>query len=100
MLTVSPPQLMLVTGGNGGGSPAKTLLLTAQNGPGAGYTITVPPNLPGMLTVSPSSGSLAAGGSAKVTVSAASTVSFTTDLIIDPGNILVQVTVKVRPADG
>jgi len=95
MLTVSPPQLTLVMGA---AAPAKNLLLTAQNGPVTGYTIEVPPNLPGTLTVSPSSGSLAAGASVRITVSAASQVSFTADLTIYPGDIQVQVTVKADKA--
>ena len=99
ILAANPPQLVLdLTGGNG--APPKTFQLTAENGPVGGYTIMVPPDLPGTLTVSPLSGSLAAGASARITVSAISAVSFTADLTIYPGDILVQVTVKVHQGNG
>lgn len=93
VIAVNPPQLVIVVKG---GASATTFLLTAQNGPVAGYTITLPSGLPGTLIVSPSSGSLAAGGSARVTVTATSAVAFTADLTIGPGNIQVPVTVKVH----
>jgi hypothetical protein len=95
VIAVNPPQLTLVLGGGG---PAKTFQLTAEHGPVNGYTITVPPNLPGTLLVSPSSGSLAAGASARITVTAVSAVPFTADLTVYPGDILVQVTVQVHQA--
>jgi hypothetical protein len=98
-LTVNPPQLVLVSGH--GGALAKAFLLSAENGPVGEYTITVPSGLPGSLAVSPASGSLAAGGAAHITVTATSSVPFMTVLTVDPGDILVQVTVKAQqPGDG
>lgn len=106
VLAENPPQLVLdLSGGGGGGNGnqngnggarAKAFQLTAENGPVNGYTIVVPPNLPGTLIVSPSSGSLPRGGSVRITVAAVATVAFTADLTIYPGDIAVQVTVKVH----
>jgi len=98
VLAENPPQLVFVLGGGGGngGTLAKAFQLTAENGPVNGYTIVVPPNLPGTLIVSPASGSLPAGGTVRITVAAVSTVAFTADLTIYPGDIVVQVTVKVK----
>jgi hypothetical protein len=56
-----------------------------QGGPVTGYSIAVPPGLPGSLTVSASSGSLGDGESATITVTAASTVPFVTSLTVNPG---------------
>jgi hypothetical protein len=95
ILAVNPPQLVLV-----GGAQPKAFQLTAENGPVNGYTIVVPPDLPGTLIVSPLSGSLAAGASARISVAATSAVPFTADLTIYPGDILVQVTVKVQKGNG
>lgn len=92
VLAESPPRLVLVLGG----AQAKPFQLTAENGPVNGYTIMVPPNLPGTLIVSPASGSLPPGGTVRITVTAASAVAFTADLTIYPGDIVVQVTVKVK----
>lgn len=101
VLAENPPQLVLdLSGGGGGkassGARAKAFQLTAENGPVSGYTIVVPPNLPGTLIVSSSSGSLPRGGSVRITVTAVATVAFTADLTIYPGDIVVQVTVKVH----
>ena len=97
VIAVNPPQLTLVLGGGSGVQP-KMFQITAENGPVNGYSITVPPNLPGTLIVSPSSGSLAAGAMARISVAAISAVPFTADITIYPGDILVQVTVKVHKA--
>jgi hypothetical protein len=78
VLSVDPNQLHFVS--IGGGDSTRTFVITATDGPVTGYTIAVPPSLPGSLTVSPSSGSLADGGSATITVTAASTVPFVTSL--------------------
>jgi hypothetical protein len=80
-----------------GRASTRTFLLTAEGGPVSGYSITVPSGLRGDLTVSPSSGSLAAGASATITVAAASTVPFVTSLTVFPGDIVITVVVKVNP---
>jgi hypothetical protein len=82
-----------------GGDSTRTFVITAKDGPGTGYTIVVPPGLPGSLTVSPSSGSLANGDSATITVTAASTVPFLTSLTVDPGGAVIAVDVKANPHD-
>ena len=55
-----------------GGTASGKLTITAKGGPVSDYSITVGPALAGKLTVSPSSGSLAAGASATVTVTSTS----------------------------
>jgi hypothetical protein len=80
-----------------GGDSTRTFVITAKDGPVTGYTIAVPPGLPGSLTVSPSSGSLADGDSATITVTAASTVPFVTSLTVDPGGAIIAVHVKTNP---
>jgi hypothetical protein len=83
-----------------GGRSIRTFVITAKDGPVTGYTISVPPHLPGRLTVSPSSGSLADGDSATITVTAASTMPFATSLTVDPGGATIAVDVKVNPSAG
>jgi hypothetical protein len=73
VLSVDQDQLHFVS--IGGGDSTRTFVITAKDGPVTGYTIAVPPGLPGSLTVSPSSGSLADGDSATITVTAASAAS-------------------------
>jgi len=94
VLTVIPPKLVLVPGP--GGTLAKTLMITANGGPVTDYTISVPAGLPGTLTVSPSSGSLADGGSATITVTATSAVPFATALTLYPGGEVILVVVKTK----
>jgi hypothetical protein len=82
-----------------GQGSTRTFVITAEDGPVTDYTIAVPPGLPGSLTVWPSSGSLAEGDSATITVTAASTVPFVTILTVTPGGIVIAVAVKAkRPA--
>jgi hypothetical protein len=85
-----------------GGYSIRTFVITANYGPVTRYTIVVPPGLPGRVTVSPSSGSLAEGGSATIMVFAASTVPFATSLTVYPGGIGIGigVYVKVKPSPG
>jgi len=80
-----------------GGDSTRKFVITAEGGPVTAYTIAVPPGLPGSLTVSPSSGSLGDGGSATITVTAASTVPFVASLTVNPGGATVAVDVKVNP---
>jgi hypothetical protein len=63
-------------------SPGSTITLTAVNGP-VQWTITEPSSLLGEVTVSPSSGTLAAGKSTDVTVSGSA--SLDTQLSVNPG---------------
>jgi hypothetical protein len=98
VLSVDQNQLHFVS--VNGGDSTRTFVITAKGGPVTGYTIAVPPGLPGSLTVSPSSGSLAAGDSATITVTAASTVAFVASLTVNPGGATIAVDVKVNPAAG
>jgi hypothetical protein len=98
VLSVGQAQLNFVS--IDGGASIRTFVITAEKGPVTGYTIAVPAGLPGSLTVSPSSGSLAAGASATITVTAASTVPFAASLTVNPGGITIAVNVKVNPAAG
>jgi hypothetical protein len=69
-----------------------TITLTAENGP-VNWSISEPASLLGELIVSPSSGTLAAGQSAQVTVTVNGLASLDTQLTVNPGG--QQVTVLV-----
>jgi hypothetical protein len=94
VLSVDQNQLHFVS--VNGGDSTRTFVITAKDGPVTGYTIAVPPGLPGSLTVSPSSGSLAGGASATITVTAASTVPFVTSLTVHPGGPVIAIAVDVK----
>jgi hypothetical protein len=98
VLSVDRNQLHFVS--ISGGDSTRTFVITAKEGPVTGYTIAVPPGLPGSLTVSPLSGSLADGDSATITVTAASTVPFVTSLTVYPGGAIIAVDVKANPHAG
>ena len=98
VLSVDQNQLHFVS--ISGRDSTRTFVITAKEGPVTGYTIAVPPGLPGSLTVSPSSGSLADGDSATITVTAASTVRFVTSLTVYPGGAIIAVDVKANPNAG
>ena len=71
-------------------------MLTAQNGPVSQYTIKVPAAMGGKVKVSPSSGSLSAGGFVQVTVTVTSTAAVTTHVTVQPGNLVVTVVYKIK----
>jgi RNA polymerase sigma factor (sigma-70 family) len=73
-----------------GGVPAGSFTLTASGGPVA-YAISFPANLAPTLSVSPSSGSLAAGRSVTITVTWNAETLLGTQLTIDPGGLSVGV---------
>lgn len=85
-LSVSTTSIPLDLGGSG------TLTLTANGGPVA-WSISVPSTLLGDLSVSPSSGTLAAGHAITVKISVIGLASLDTTLEIEPGNIAVTVAV-------
>src|ERR1700733_8247790 len=90
-LTVSPASLGLRLSLSGLWSG--TLTLTAQGGPVSGYHVTVPVPLLQDLTLSQASGSLAAGQSVHVQVTAAGAALFSTALLtVNPGGLSVPVT--------
>ena len=87
-LSVSPLQLGL--GLSVGGSYTGTLTLTAVGGAVSDYHITVPAALLEDITLSRTSGSLAAGQSARITVTAASSGLFSTAILdVNPGGLSV-----------
>jgi RNA polymerase sigma factor (sigma-70 family) len=77
------------------GTASGTLTITAQGGPVSDYSITVGPALAGKLTVSPSSGSLAAGASATVTVTSTSLIALDGQLTVNPGGHTVTVVLSI-----
>ena len=88
-LIVSLTQLKLVAVT---GLPTGTFTLTAQGGPISSYSIT---GGAGQVTVSPSSGSVAAGAKVTITVTATSLVALNTQLTINPGGQVVTVLVTI-----
>ena len=83
LVSLSELRLVAVTG-----LPTGTFTLTAQGGPVSSYSIS---GGAGQLTVSPSSGSIAAGGSVTITVTATSLIAIDTKLTINPGGQTVTV---------
>ena len=73
------------------GTATGTFTLTAEGGEVPDYSITVGPALAGSLTVSPSSGSLAPGASATITVTSTSLVAVNGKLTVNPGGHVVVV---------
>jgi hypothetical protein len=87
-LSVSPTTVVLSTllGGS--------LTLTDSGGP-VSWSISEPATLLGSLTVSPSSGTLNAGGSVTVTITPVGLASLDTQLTVDPGDQVVTVLLGV-----
>jgi RNA polymerase sigma factor (sigma-70 family) len=77
-LTVSPTSVVLTP------LLGSTLTLTAENGP-VSWSISEPASLLGELNVSPSSGTLAAGQSVRVSISVSGLASLDTTLTVNPG---------------
>jgi hypothetical protein len=71
-------------------------VLAATGGPVSAYTIRVPAAMAGLVTVSPTRGSLRAGGFVEVTVTVTSKTAPNTVLTVEPGNLTVQMTVKIK----
>jgi hypothetical protein len=69
--------------------------LTAQGGPVSAYSITVGSSLVGHLSVSPSSGSLAAGASVTITVTSTSLVALTGQLTVNPSGHAITVVLTI-----
>ena len=87
LVSLSELKLVAVTG-----LPTGTFTLTAQGGPISGYSVS---GGGGLLTVSPSSGSIAAGGSVTITVTATSLIAIDTTLTINPGGQTVTILVTL-----
>ncbi len=91
-VTVSPGTLDLVTVN---GTATGQLTITAHGGPVSSYSVTATSSLGGRLAVSPSSGSLANGASATITVTSNSLVVLDGTLTVNPGGHTVTVVVSV-----
>ena len=87
LVSLSQLKLVAITG-----LPTGTFTITAQGGPISNYSIA---GGAGQLTVSPSTGSIASGGSVTVTVTATSLISLNTKLTINPGGQTVTVLVTI-----
>jgi len=93
-LTVSPASLGLKLSVNG--LWTGTLTLTAHGGPVSAYHLAVPVSLIQDLTVSQASGSLAAGQSVQITVTAVGAALFSTAVLtVSPGGLSVPVTYQL-----
>jgi RNA polymerase sigma factor (sigma-70 family) len=77
------------------GTATGTFTLTAHGGPVSGYSVTVGSTLAGHLSVSPSSGSLAAGASVTITVASTSLVALGGQLTVNPGGQTITVLLSV-----
>jgi RNA polymerase sigma factor (sigma-70 family) len=91
-LAVSTGRIQLVSV-NGTGS--STFTITAQGGP-VSYSIAVGGALLGRISVSPASGSLAAGASATITVTSNSLVAVAGQLTVNPGGHAITVVISVK----
>jgi len=89
------PDKLLLTSAKGK-AVSGFFLLTATGGPVSEYTIEVPAAMAGKVTVSPSNGSLPAGGYVTVTVTVTSNVTLNTYLTVEPGNLTVTVMLKIK----
>jgi len=77
------------------GTASGKLTITAEGEPVSDYSITVGPTLAGKLTVSPSSGALAAGESVTVAVTSTSLVALDGQLTVNPGGRTVTVVLSI-----
>jgi RNA polymerase sigma factor (sigma-70 family) len=82
-VTVSPSLIVLAS--ILGGPATGTLTLSASSTAPTQYAVTIPSSLIGKLSVSPSSGSIAAGQSAQVTVTLNGLLSVDTQITVTPG---------------
>ena len=69
--------------------------LTARGGPVSAYSITAGPALAGRISVSPASGSLAAGASVTITVTSKSLVALDGKLTVNPGGLTITVVLSI-----
>jgi len=91
-LAVSTGQIRLVSVN---GTATSTFTITAQGGP-VSYSIAVGGTLLGSVGVSPASGSLAAGASARITVTSNSLVAVAGHLTVNPGGHAITVVISVK----
>ncbi len=91
-LAVSTGQLDLVSIN---GTATGTFTLTAEGGPVRGYSITVGSTLADGVTVSPATGSLAAGASVTITVTATRPLALDGQLTVNPGGRTITVALSL-----
>jgi len=77
------------------GTAAGKFTLTARGGPVSAYSITAGPALAGRISVSPASGSLAAGASVTITVTSKSLVALDGKLTVNPGGLTITVVLTI-----
>jgi len=77
------------------GTAIGTFTLTATGGAVSAYSITVGSSLAGHISVSPSSGSLAAGASVTITVTSTSLVALNGQLTVNPGGRAITVVLSI-----
>lgn len=71
--------------------PSGTFTLIAADGPVTFYFLTVASSADGALTASPSSGSLTEGQSVTITLTLATLTTLDTQIVINPGDVVVDV---------
>jgi len=91
-LSVSTSRLDLVSVK---GTAVGTFTLTAQGGPVSAYSITAGSSLIGHISVSPATGSLAAGASVTITVTSTSLVALNGQLTVNPGGLAITVVLSI-----
>ena len=77
------------------GTAVGKFTLTAKGGPVSAYSITAGSALAGRISVSPASGSLAAGASVTITVTSNSVVALDGNLTVNPGGLTVTVVLTI-----
>ena len=93
-LLAAPGKLALTSAK--GKAVSGVFLLTATGGAVSEYTVKVPAAMAGKVTVSPSNGSLPAGGYVAVTVTVTSNVALSTDVTVEPGHLAIVVLLKIK----
>ena len=77
------------------GTAVGRFTLTAKGGPVSAYSITAGSALAGRISVSPASGSLAAGASVTITVTSKSLVALDGKLTVNPGGLTITVVLSI-----
>ncbi len=92
---LAAPSSLLLTAAKGK-AVSGFFVLTATGGPISEYIVKVPAAVAAKVTVSPSKGFLPAGGYAAVTVTVTSNVALSTYVTVEPGNLTIGVTLKIK----
>src|SRR5271165_5110280 len=92
---LAAPSSLLLTAAKGK-AVSGFFVLTATGGPISEYIVKVPAAVAAKVTVSPSTGFLPAGGYAAVTVTVTSNVALSTYVTVEPGNLTIGVTLKIK----